>query len=82
MNNPDSCDVIPQLRFAIESGKLYKFLCENLSTTSSTPMRMKKIGIERTMGFKFIAAKLLQFPPCSKFKVHPDKDHDKVGAPP
>src|SRR4051812_2903329 len=52
-NNPLSCDVIPQLRLAMASGSRYNFWFVNRSTSNSIPIRIKKTGIERTIGFTF-----------------------------
>lgn len=52
-NKPESWEVMPQLRLETASGRRYSFRCEKRSTTNSIPISRKKIGMERTMGFRF-----------------------------
>lgn len=44
---------MPQLKLAMASGRLYNLRWERRSTTNSIPIRMKKTGMERTIGFRF-----------------------------
>ena len=52
-NKPESCDVIPQLMLEMASGNRYNFWWVNRSTSNSIPIKTKKTGMERTIGFMF-----------------------------